>query len=302
MQKELIFIGLGRMGRGMAEHLTENGYFVHGFDVSEEMRREAAQVGIPVHETLTEAIAAMADRKVIWLMVPSKFVDGVLDEVIPQLSPNDIVIDGGNTFFKDTLRRGEALKAKEIHFVDCGTSGGMRGARHGASLMVGGPDAVIKEIEHIFHTLAAPNAYAHLGKTGAGHFVKMVHNGIEYGMMGALAEGMSYIEDHQAEFDIRINEVFKPYQHGSVIESSLVNWLADSYLTEGYLESIAGEVPRGETEEEMEYIITAGKTPVLEASVVQRKATRGNPSRIGTLLSAMRNQFGGHAVVKREGK
>jgi 6-phosphogluconate dehydrogenase len=113
MQKELIFIGLGRMGRGMAEHLTENGYTVHGFDVSEEMRREAAQVGIPVHETLTEAIAAMPDReKLIWLMVPSKFVDGVLDEVVPQLQPNDIVIDGGNTFFKDTLRRGEDTQGK----------------------------------------------------------------------------------------------------------------------------------------------------------------------------------------------
>jgi 6-phosphogluconate dehydrogenase len=299
MQKEIIFIGLGRMGRGMAEHLVESGYTVHGFDVSSAMRTEATAVGIPIHETLREAIAAMPGRKVVWLMVPSKFVDAVLDEVVPQLQEEDIVIDGGNTFFKDTLRRSETLTAKNIHFVDCGTSGGTRGARHGASLMVGGPDAVIKEIEHIFHTLAAPNAYAHLGKTGAGHFVKMVHNGIEYGMMGALAEGMSYIEDHQAQFDIRINEVFKPYQHGSVIESSLVNWLADSYHTNGYLDSIAGEVPRGETEEEMEYIITAGKTPILEASVEQRKATRGNPSRIGTLLSAMRNQFGGHAVVKK---
>lgn len=300
MQKELVFIGLGRMGRGMAEHLTENDFTVHGFDVSEEMRNEAAAVGITVFETLTDAIAAMPGRKIVWLMVPSKFVDNVLDEVVPQLQADDIVIDGGNTFFKDTLRRGEALKEKNIHFVDCGTSGGTRGARHGASLMVGGPDEVVKEIEHIFHTLAAPNAYAHLGKTGTGHFVKMVHNGIEYGMMGALAEGMSYIEDHQEEFDIRIKEVFKPYQHGSVIESSLVNWLADSYMTEGYLEGIAGEVPRGETEEEMEFIITAGKTPVLEASVEQRKATRGNPSRIGTLLSAMRNQFGGHAVVKNK--
>lgn len=300
MQKELIFIGLGRMGRGMAEHLTEVGYTVHGFDVSEEMRKEAAQVKIPVYKTLTEAIAAMLGRKVVWLMVPSKFVDAVLDEVVPQLKPGDIVIDGGNTFFKDTVRRSEALATKHIHLIDCGTSGGTHGARHGASLMVGGPDEVVQEIEHIFHAIAAPGAYAHLGKTGAGHFVKMVHNGIEYGMMGALAEGMSYIEDHQAEFDIRIKEVFKPYQHGSVIESRLVNWLADSYLTPGYLEGIAGEVPRGETEEEMEYIIASGKTLVLEASVNQRKATRSNPSRIGTLLSAMRNQFGGHAVVKKE--
>lgn len=300
MQKELIFIGLGRMGRGMAEHLSENGFIVHGFDVSEEMRAEADEVGITVSNSLNEAIGAMSGRKIVWLMVPSKFVDSVIDEVIPKLSPRDIVIDGGNSFFKDTLRRGKMLTEKEIHFVDCGTSGGTRGARHGASLMVGGPDEVVKEIEHIFHTLAAPDAYAHLGKTGAGHFVKMVHNGIEYGMMGALAEGMSYIEDHQTEFDIRIKDVFKPYQHGSVIESSLVNWLADSYMTEGYLENIAGEVPRGETEEEMEFIITAKKTPILEAAVEQRKATRGNPTRIGTLLSAMRNQFGGHKTIEKK--
>lgn len=300
MQKELIFIGLGRMGRGMAEHLTENDYTVHGYDVSEEMRLEAVSSGIVVHQTLTEAVAAMHGRKIVWLMVPSKFVDVILDEIIPQLQPNDIVIDGGNTFFKDTVRRGDALSAKKINFIDCGTSGGTRGARHGASLMVGGDTEVVKDIEHIFHTLAAPNAYAHLGKTGAGHFIKMVHNAIEYGMMGAIAEGMSYIEDHQEEFAINnIDDIFKPYQNGSVIESSLVHWLADAYHTKGYLENIAGEVPRGETEEEMEYIITSGKTPVLAASVQQRKDTRNCPSRIGTLLSAMRNQFGGHAIVKK---
>jgi 6-phosphogluconate dehydrogenase len=139
MQKELIFIGLGRMGRGMAEHLAEDGYTVHGFDVSVEMRREAAGAGITVYETLPEATGAIPGRKVVWLMVPSKFVDAVLDEVVPHLQPNDIVIDGGNTFFKDTIRRGKTLTEKDIHFVDCGTSGGTRGARHGASLMVGGP-------------------------------------------------------------------------------------------------------------------------------------------------------------------
>lgn len=300
MSRELIFIGLGRMGLGMAEQLSENGYIVHGFDVSEDMRTNATKVGIKVANTLSEAIVAMPGRKIVWLMVPSKFVDSVLDEVITQLIPGDIVIDGGNSFFKDTLRRGEELTKKEIHFIDCGTSGGTRGARHGASLMVGGPDEIVKEIEDIFYTIAAPEAYAHLGKTGAGHFVKMVHNGIEYGMMGAIAEGMSYIEDYQAEFDINIKDVFKPYQHGSVIESSLVNWLADSYTTEGYLESIVGEVPRGETEEEMEFIVSNKTTPILEAALNQRKETREHPSRIGTLISAMRNQFGGHKTIEKK--
>ncbi|MCA9354625.1 MAG: decarboxylating 6-phosphogluconate dehydrogenase [Candidatus Kaiserbacteria bacterium] len=302
MEKELIFIGLGRMGLAMTAHLVAEGFVVHGFDVTEASRQEAAKAGVQVQATLTDTLAQMSEKKIVWLMVPSKFVDEVITEMKPLLKSGDIVIDGGNSFFKDTLRRGEALAKDDIHFVDCGTSGGMRGARHGAALMVGGPKDVVSEIEPIFTTLAIENGYAHVGKTGAGHFVKMVHNGIEYGMMGAIAEGLSYIEDRQEEFDIDIQKVLDPYQHGSIVTSSLMDWMADSYRTEGYLEAIAGEVPRGETEEEMEYIIEAGKTPVLEASVEQRKATRGNPSRIGTLLSAMRNQFGGHAVVKKEEK
>jgi len=299
MRKELIFIGLGRMGLGMAEHLKENDYKVHGFDVSEKARQEAENVGIETDDNLDDLMNKMPEQKIVWLMVPSKFVDQVIGEIEPKLNNGDIVIDGGNSFFKDTLRRHKELAAKGVHYIDCGTSGGVQGARYGASLMVGGSDEVIGQIEHIFHTLAAKNAYAHVGKTGAGHFVKMVHNGIEYGMMGAIAEGISYIEDHQGELDIKVKEVFKPYRHGSVIESRLVDWLAEAYLEENYLEHIAGEVPRGETEEEMEFIISEDKTSVLKAAVEQRKATRQKPSRVGTLLSAMRNKFGGHAVVKK---
>lgn len=300
MNKELIFIGLGRMGLAMTSRLVEAGFTVHGFDLDEKSRQEAAEIGVLTYSSLAETIQQMPERKIVWLMVPSKSVDDVISETTPCLKLGDIVIDGGNSFFKDTLHRSNEFSRNQIHFVDCGTSGGMRGARHGAAIMVGGEKSVVKEIEPIFETLAMKNGYAHVGKTGAGHFVKMVHNGIEYGMMGAIAEGMSYIEDHQSEFEIDVKQVLNPYQHGSIVTSNLMDWMADSYRTEGYLEAIAGEVPRGETEEEMEYIITAGKTPVLAASVEQRKATRGNPSRIGTLLSAMRNQFGGHAVVKKD--
>ncbi len=300
MKKELIFVGLGRMGQGMTTRLVEEGFVVHGFDANEETRTEASAQGVSVTGSLVEAISKMSEKKIVWLMVPSKFVDDVLTEIIPQLSAGDIIIDGGNSFFKDTLRRNEELKKHDIHYVDCGTSGGVQGARHGASLMVGGDEEVVSRIKEIFETLAATNAYAHVGKTGAGHFVKMVHNGIEYGMMGALAEGMSFIEDHKADFDIRVNEVLKPYQHGSVIESSLMNWLADSYQIEGHLESIAGIVPQGETEPEMEFIAEHGKTKILQAALEQRKETRQESSRIGTLISAMRNQFGGHAVKSKD--
>lgn len=299
MQNELVFVGLGRMGAAMVEHLVEQDFCVHGFDVDKKAREAASAFGTKVYNSLSESISAMRGRRVVWLMVPSKFVDDVLGEVVGQLAQGDVIIDGGNSYFKDTIRRGDELKSKGIEYIDCGTSGGMKGARYGAALMVGGGLEVVSDIESIFKALAIKDGYARVGDIGAGHFVKMVHNGIEYGMMGALAEGMNYVEEHGKEMKVDIEKVLNPYQHGSIISSALMDWLADSYRTDGYLEAIAGEVPRGETEEEMESIIKSGETPILESSVKQRKATRGNPSRVGVLLSAMRNQFGGHAVVKK---
>lgn len=299
MEKELVFIGLGRMGAAMTEHLAEEEYKVHGFDISEEARNVSAEKGVCTHDSIAEAISSMNGRKVVWVMVPSKFVDEALKEIYLNLKPNDIIIDGGNTFFKDTLRRADEARDKNIHYVDCGTSGGVDGARNGASLMVGGEDSIVKEIEHIFITLAAENGYGHVGASGAGHFVKMVHNGIEYGMMGAIAEGLSFIEDNQESLGIKQKGFLDPYQNGSIVTSNLMSWMADAYRIEGYLENIAGEVPKGETEEEMEFIAGHNKTKVLQAALDQRKATRENPSRIGTLLSAMRNQFGGHKTIQK---
>lgn len=297
MQKELIFIGLGRMGAAMTTHLVEEGYVVHGFDVSTEARTAAKQTGVTTYDSMTEGIASMPGRKIVWMMVPSKFVDDVLQEVLSNLSEGDVIIDGGNTFFNDTVSRAQAAKQRGVEYVDCGTSGGVDGARHGASLMVGGEKAVVSEIEHIFVTLAAKDGYAHVGNTGAGHFVKMVHNGIEYGMMGAIAEGLSFIETHATDLRIDAKAALNPYEHGSIISSSLMRWMAEAYNTEGYLEQIAGEVPTGETEMEMEFIVDQNQTPVLQAALQQRKDTRNNPSRVGTLISAMRNKFGGHKTI-----
>jgi 6-phosphogluconate dehydrogenase len=176
----------------------------------------------------------------------------------------------------------------------------MEGARHGASIMVGGKKESVKEVTNIFESLATKNGYAHVGGPGAGHFVKMVHNGIEYGMMGAIAEGLSYVESHKEEFNIDMVQVLKPYEHGSIITSNLMSWMADSYRAEGYLENITGEVPKGETELEMEFIVEAGETPVLNAALEQRKNTREKSSRTGTLISAMRSQFGGHKPIKKK--
>jgi 6-phosphogluconate dehydrogenase len=165
--------------------------------------------------------------------------------------------------------------------------------------MVGGEEKVFKTHEHLFKAFATDGGYARVGGPGAGHFVKMIHNGIEYGMMGALAEGFSILHDHEEKLGINITEVLKPYTHESIIAGKLTNWLADAY-TQGQIEAIEGTVPRGETESEMEHITTLGETKVLEAALAQRKETREKPSYLGKLVAAMRNQFGGHKVIVKE--
>jgi len=299
MKKELGFIGLGRMGLNMTTNLVEKGYKVVGSDPSAEARESADEVGIDVVENYQDMMEALPSPRVVWVMVPSKFVDSVLDEIAPLMQAGDTIIDGGNSFYKDSLRRHKALQEKELNFLDCGTSGGMEGARHGASIMVGGKAEVFAPHEHIFKALAAENGYARVGNEGAGHFVKMVHNGIEYGMMGAIAEGVSVLHEHEEEFGIDLKEVFKPYENESIITSKLVTWLRQAY-DEGQIEAVAGEVPTGETEFEMEHIISIADTKVLEAALAQRKQTREQESYLGKLVASMRNQFGGHKVIDKK--
>jgi 6-phosphogluconate dehydrogenase len=298
MKKELGFIGLGRMGLNMVSKLVEQGYRVVGVDPDKEACKAAVAVGVEVVADYAAMAAALSGSRTAWVMVPSKFVDSVLDEVLPLLNKGDTVIDGGNSFYKDSLRRHTMLAERDIQFLDCGTSGGMEGARNGAAIMVGAQPEVFAAHEHIFKALAAENGYARVGNEGAGHFVKMVHNGIEYGMMGAIAEGMNVLHEHEDEFGIDLAEVLKPYEHESIITSKLVSWLRKAY-DEGQINNIAGEVPRGETEEEMEHIVTFGGVEVLAAAVAQRKATREKASYTGKLIAAMRNQFGGHKVVEK---
>jgi len=288
------------MGLAMTTHLVEQGYTVHGFDVSEAGRKTAAEAGVTTYESVVAAIAGMESApKTVWLMVPARYVDDVIEDIVPQLQAGDTIIDGGNSFFKDTIRRHGELMDQEIHYLDCGTSGGVEGARNGASLMVGGERDAVVPLEHIFTTLAAPDAYGHVGGSGAGHFVKMVHNGIEYGMMGAIAEGMNVLHEHKDGLEVDVCEALKPYEHGSIIESHLMTWLSEAYHTPGMLSSIAGKVPKGETEIEMEYLVEHEQVKVLAAALEQRKDTRYHPSLIGTLISAMRNKFGGHQTIKK---
>lgn len=299
MKKELGFIGLGRMGLNMVTLLIEKGYRVVGIDPSEEACAAAAAVGVEIVDSYADMAAALPADRLVWVMVPSKFVDSVLAELTPHLQASDTIIDGGNSFYQDSLRRHQALREKELKFLDCGTSGGMDGARHGASIMVGGRPEIFAEVEHVFVALAAPDGYARVGNEGAGHFVKMVHNGIEYGMMGAIAEGMAVLHEHEEQFGIDLKQVFRPYEHESIITSKLVTWLRKAY-EEGQIDAINGVVPTGETEFEMEHITTIGEVKVLEAALAQRKQTREQESYLGKLVAAMRNQFGGHKVVEKK--
>ncbi len=296
--REIGFVGLGRMGLNMATNLIEKGYRVVGLDPSADAQKQAADAHIEVVPTYASMIASLSAPRVMWLMIPSKFVDDALADIIPLLEKGDTVIDGGNSFYKDTLRRYASLKESDIHFLDCGTSGGMDGARHGAAIMVGGSKDVFVMHEHIFKALAANDGYALVGKEGAGHFVKMVHNGIEYGMMGAIAEGVAILHDHEIEFGINLADVFKPYEHESIVTSKLVTWLRQAYDS-GQIDTIAGIVPAGETEEEMEHVTTLGDAQVLKAALAQRKQTRERESYLGKLIAAMRNQFGGHTVIQK---
>ncbi len=296
MKKELGFIGLGRMGLNMALLGVEKGYKVVAHNRGEGPKAEARQAGIEVAASLQDMVVKLSSPKVVWLMVSSDAVDIILEELLPLLAAGDTVIDGGNSFYKDSLRRHAALAEKSIAFLDCGTSGGTDGARHGASIMVGGKVDVFAEHEHIFKAFATEGGYARVGNAGAGHFVKMIHNGIEYGMMGALAEGFTILHNNEETLGIAIDQVLKPYTHESIIAGKLVNWLSDAYVA-GQIEAIKGEVPKGETEVEMEHITTLGETKVLEAALQQRKATRVQESYLGKLVAAMRNQFGGHKTL-----
>ncbi len=298
MHTEIGFIGLGRMGLNMVTHLVEGGYRVVAYNRSPEPREVAQKVGALTPASLPELISSLATPRVVMLMVTSGAVDAVLSELLPLLSPGDTVIEGGNSFYKETIPRHQRFNDAGINFLDCGISGGMSGARHGASIMIGGKEEVFNEHEHIFKALAIEDGYARVGNAGAGHFVKMVHNGIEYGMMGAIAEGMNVLHEHEESLGIDLGQVLKPYEHGSIITSKLMSWTGDAYR-EGQVEAIAGIVPRGETEEEMEHILTIGDVPVLKAALLQRQATRENPSYVGKLVASMRNQFGGHKIVEK---
>jgi len=294
---QLGFIGLGKMGLAMAAKLQKKGYSAVVYDQLVASVKEAEKTGAKGAASLKELVATLKPPRTIWIMVPHKAVDAVVEELAPHLEAGDTVIDGGNSHFKDSMRRAKKLAQRSISFLDIGVSGGPGGVKDGLCLMVGGNEDVFKKHKKLFSDLAAKDAVKLVGHSGAGHFVKMVHNGIEYGMMQSLAEGFTML--HQSDFNLDLNDVADLYNHRSVIESRLVGWLKDAFAKYGNeLDSVSGSV--GATGEG-EWTVEQAKTmhisvPAIEDALQFRKQSQEKPNYTGKALSALRNMFGGHSI------
>ncbi|MEW6571590.1 MAG: phosphogluconate dehydrogenase (NAD(+)-dependent, decarboxylating) [Nitrospirota bacterium] len=297
---KLGYIGLGKMGFNMVQRLLEADYEVTVFDKNEDAVREISRFGARPAGSLKLLALSLEAPRLIWLMVPYHVVDSVVIELSLFLKEGDTIIDGGNSPYKESVRRSKELDMKGIDFMDAGVSGGPRGARNGACIMVGGRKEVFERNEKLFKDLSAEGGYAYMGQSGAGHFVKMVHNGIEYGMMQAIAEGFSVLKASPFSLDlIRIADV---YNHGSVIESRLIGWLKKAFEEYGEeLGNISGSVAH--TGEGIWTVETAKEfgvpAPIIEGALNFRLQSERNPSYTGQILSALRSQFGGHEVFEK---
>ena len=294
----LAMIGLGRMGGNMAQRLLQGGHEVIVYDRSADVVSAHVAKGLKAAKDLAGIVQQLAPRRVVWVMVPAgEAVESTIEELVPHLDRGDIVIDGGNSNFRDSLRRAKALEAKGIDFVDVGTSGGIHGLAHGYCLMIGASPHAFQHCEPIFRTLAQPEGYAHVGPAGAGHYVKMVHNGIEYGLLQAYAEGYEILHASR-DFTLDLGQIAKLWNHGSVVRSWL-NELAERALSRdaelgairGYVED-SGE-GRWTVEEAMRLDVPA---PVITLSLLARFRSRQEESFGAKVIAALRKEFGGHAV------
>lgn len=301
---ELGMIGLGRMGANMAERLTRGQHRVVGFDPNAEARARASRKCTAVVESLEALAKQLPAPRVLWLMVPSgSAVDATIAALLPLIGAGDTLVDGGNSFYPDTQRRSRELAERKIHYIDAGTSGGVWGLENGYSLMVGGEAAAVSRLRPIFETLApAPDkGWAHVGPSGAGHFVKMVHNGIEYGLMQAYAEGFALME-RKREFELDLQTIAQTWRHGSVVRSWLLDLTAAALSDNPDLSGIAPHVAdSGEGRWTVaEAIALDVPAPVITLSLLERLRSRERNSFSDRMLAALRGQFGGHAVKRQD--
>jgi len=336
---EIGFIGLGRMGGNMVRRLAGAGFHCVAFDANAAAVQSLAGPqgikNVTGTTSLPEFVAALATPRVIWLMLPAAIVDQELANLRPLLTPGDVIIDGGNSYYRDDLRRGAELAKTGIHYLDVGTSGGIAGGENGYCLMIGGEKTVVARLEPLFAALApgdgssyvsgsggtAARGYLHCGSYGAGHFVKMVHNGIEYGVMAAYAEGFNILRNanigtrpHEKDaettplahpehyaYDFEVAQIAEVWRHGSVVRSWLLDLTAAALAEDASLAAFAGRVSdSGEGRWTVAAAVDEGvPAPVITAALYSRFESRGNADYGDRLLSAMRKQFGGHVEKKR---
>jgi len=337
---QLGMIGLGRMGASLVRRLTKDGHRCVVYDVNPAAVQNIAGHGIQGAASMDELVAKLPQPRAVWVMVPAAVTGKTIEELAARLDAGDIIIDGGNSYYRDDILRAQALKTKGIHFIDCGTSGGVFGQERGFCLMIGGEEQTVKHLEPIFKSIApgvaaaprtpgkkgstgpAEHGYLHCGPTGAGHFVKMVHNGIEYGLMAAYAEGMNilhnanagkHLHDSDAEttpmrnpeyyqYELDLPQIAEVWRRGSVVASWLLDLTAAALVEDAELTGFSGSVSdSGEGRWTALAAIDEGvPAPVIGAALFERFASRGDADYADRLLSAMRKQFGGHDEKKKE--
>jgi 6-phosphogluconate dehydrogenase len=335
---QLGMVGLGRMGSNLVRRLMRDGHRCVVYDVNPEAVKQLDAKGATGTSSLQELVNTLEQPRTVWLMLPAAIVDSTLDELVPLLEPGDAVIDGGNSYYRDDITRAERLVAQDVHYVDCGTSGGVWGLERGYCLMIGGETEVVTRLDPIFKTIApgagsaeptpgrtgrdgtAADGYLHCGPSGAGHFVKMVHNGVEYAMMAAIAEGLSVIKHANAgtvtqavdaettplrdswayQYDIDVAEVAEVWRRGSVVGSWLVDLIADALARSPDLDNFSGRVSdSGEGRWTVLAAVDEGvPAPVITTSLFERFESRHLGDFTDKILSAMRSEFGGHAEKK----
>jgi len=296
-------VGLGRMGANMTTRLLQGGHEVVVFDVNGEAVARAAKGGAVATESLDDLVSQLEAPRIVWLMVPSgEITHNTIDRLEGLLEEGDTLIDGGNSRYTDSMARAEALDGKGISFLDAGTSGGIWGLEGGYCLMVGGDRDAFQRAQPVFETLAPENGYAHVGPSGAGHFTKMVHNGIEYALMQAYGEGFELL--HDSEFDLDSGQIAELWRHGSVVRSWLLDLAAKAFESDRDLEEIAPYIDdSGEGRWTLNYAIEhAVPVPTIATALFARFASRQDASFAGKVIAALRKEFGGHAVHKPAGE
>jgi 6-phosphogluconate dehydrogenase len=331
---QLGMIGLGRMGANMVHRLLAGGHRCVVYDRSPKAIEELTQAKAVGASSIADLVKKLETPRAVWLMVPAAAVDATIEELLPHLTPGDIIIDGGNSYYVDDIRRAQQLADKRVHYVDVGTSGGVWGRERGYCLMIGGEDAVVKHLDPIFATLApgagdiartpgrdgvggtAERGYLHCGSNGGGHFVKMVHNGIEYGIMAAYAEGLGVLrsanvgtrghevdaettplrEPKHYQYDFNLSDITEVWRRGSVVASWLLDLSAAALIKDPRLKAFQGRVSdSGEGRWTIKAAIDeAVPVPVLSAALYERFTSRGEADFADKMLSAMRYEFGGH--------